>query len=311
MSSPTQESVGGTSSYGTPEDHSTQEWSSEIDFDERPPPRHGAPCTAVAADAASRRPSEPTLLVKRPIRVSHSSSVTIAPPAREGGSKRRKTEVAQQDLCCFCAVGATCSSRNCSCAKAGRPCRSCDPGECGRCSNTMETLNRVICSENTRRVSSIAARFPERVGRPPWPPIPLHSVELAPDNDNKGLMGPGLNNPPDGDEPHDDNPVDGGSTLSASPLTNDPVGDDDDDDASTFARGSTAAGSDATTASATALDRPVDGSDALPASTTALDLPVDGSNAEREGESWAAGATGDDENPLGDGAGGDFSIPPM
>jgi hypothetical protein len=87
MSSPTQDSVGGISSYGTLEDHSTQESSSEIDFDERPPPQHGAPCTAVAADAASRRPSEATLLVKQPIRVSHSSSVTIAPPAREGGSK--------------------------------------------------------------------------------------------------------------------------------------------------------------------------------------------------------------------------------
>jgi hypothetical protein len=129
------------------------------------------------------------------------------------------------------------------------------------------------------------------------PLIPLHSVELALDNDDKGLMGLGLNNPPDGDEPHDNDPVDGGSTLSASPLTNDSVGNDDDNDASTIARGSTAAGSDATTASATALDRPVDGSDAPPASTTALDSPVDGSNAEREGESWAAGATGDVENP--------------
>jgi hypothetical protein len=64
MSSPTQESVGGTSSYGTPEDLFTQESSSKINFDERPLPQHGAPCTAVAADAASRRPSKATLLVK-------------------------------------------------------------------------------------------------------------------------------------------------------------------------------------------------------------------------------------------------------
>ena len=124
-------------------------------------------------------------------------------------------------------------------------------------------------------------------------------------------MGLSLNNPPNGDEPHDDDRVDGGSTLSALPLTNESVGDDNDNDASTTARGSTAAGSDATTASATALNWPVDGSNAPPASTSALDSPVDGSNVEREGDSWAAGATGDDKNPLGNGAGGDFNIPPM
>jgi hypothetical protein len=124
-------------------------------------------------------------------------------------------------------------------------------------------------------------------------------------------MGLGLNNPSDGDELHDDNPVDGGSTLLALLLTNKFVGNDGNNDASPTACGLTAAESNTTTASATALDRPVDGSDAPSASTTALDLPVDGSDAEREGDSWVAGATGDDENPLGDGAGGDSSIPPM
>jgi hypothetical protein len=160
-------------------------------------------------------------------------------------------------------------------------------------------------------VSSIAARFRERVGRLPLPLIPLHDIEIALNDNDKGLMGLGLNNPPDGDEPQDDNPVNGGSTLLALPLTNKSVGNDNDDDAPTTARGSTAAGSNATTASATALDRPVDGSNAPPASTSALDSPVDGSNVEREGDSWAAGATGDDENPVGDGTGGDFSIPSM
>jgi hypothetical protein len=255
MLSPTQESVGGTSSYGTPEDLFTQESSSEIDFDEWLPPRHGAPCTAVAADAASRRPPEATLLVKQTIRVSHSSSVTIAPPAREGGSKRQKTAMARQDLCCFCAVGATCSSRNCSCAKAGRPCQSCNPGECGRCSKTAEALNRVIRSENTRQVSSIAAHFREHVRQPPLPLIPLHDAKLVLNDDNEGLMGFGLNNPLDGNAPHDDNRVNGGSTLLASPLTNKSVSDNKDDDASPTAHGSTAAGSNATTTSTTALDR--------------------------------------------------------
>ena len=58
-------------------------------------------------------------------------------------------------------------------------------------------------------MSSPAARFRERFGRPPLPLIHLHDVELELDDDDEGLMGLGLNNPPDGDEPHDDDPVDG------------------------------------------------------------------------------------------------------
>ena len=162
-------------------------------------------------------------------------------------------------------------------------------------------------------MNSPAARFRERFGQPPLPLIPLHDVDLKLelDDDDDGLMGLGLNNPPGGNELLDDDPVDGGSTLSALPLTNESVGDDDDDDASAIACGLTAAGSDATTASATALDRLVDGSDAPPATTTALDSLVDGSVAAREGDTRAAGATGDDDNPRDDGAGGDSSIPPM
>ena len=94
MLSPTQESVGGTSSYGTPEDLFTQEFSSKIKFYERPPPRHDALCTVVAADAASRHLSEATLLMKQTILVSHSSSVTIAPPPRKGG--RQQTQKKQK-----------------------------------------------------------------------------------------------------------------------------------------------------------------------------------------------------------------------
>jgi hypothetical protein len=165
--------------------------------------------------------------------------------------------------------------------------------------------------ETNRQVSSIAARFQERVGRPPVPLIPLQDAKLTLDNDNKRLMGLNPNNPPDGNELHHNNPVDNGSTLLALPLTNKSVCGNDDNDVSPTACGLTAAESNATTASATALDRPVNGSDAPPASTTALDSPVDGSNAEWEGDSWAAGATGDDENPLGNGARGDSSIPPM
>jgi hypothetical protein len=83
--------------------------------------------------------------------------------------------------------------------------------------------------------------------------------------------------------------------------------DDDNDDVSPTACGLTAAGSNTTNASATALGRPVDGSNAPPASTTSLDLPVNGSNAPRDGDAFAVGATGNDENPLGNSAGGDSS----
>jgi len=72
MLSPTPELVARTSSYGTP----------SKDNDERLPPRPVAHGAAIAADAAS--PREHTLLVKRTLRVSHSSSATSAPPTRRG-----------------------------------------------------------------------------------------------------------------------------------------------------------------------------------------------------------------------------------
>ena len=64
-------------------------------------------------------------------------------------------------------------------AKAGRPCHSCDSGECNRCTNTVEALNRVISGENYRRTSGIAARFRQRVGRALDPPLPLFEVGNA------------------------------------------------------------------------------------------------------------------------------------
>ena len=148
MSSHTPEPVARTSSYGTPSP-------SENNNDERLPPR---PVAHGAADAAS--PREHTLLVKRTLCVSHSSSATSAPLVRRGNGKCQKTAAAREDLCCFCSVTGSCTSRKCPCAKAGRPCHchSCDPGECNRCTNTVEALNRVIRGENYRRTSSIATR---------------------------------------------------------------------------------------------------------------------------------------------------------
>jgi len=118
------------------------------------------------------------------LRVSHSSSATSAPPARRGNGKRQKTTAAHEDLCCFCSVTGSCTSRNCPCAKAGRPCHSCNPGECGHCTNTVEALNRVIREENYCRTSGIAARFRQCDGRALNPPLPLFGVGNAQPGDD-------------------------------------------------------------------------------------------------------------------------------
>jgi hypothetical protein len=131
------------------------------------------------------------------------------------------------------------------------------------------------------------------------------------DNDDKGLMGLGPNNPPASAEPHDNNPVNNGFALLALPLINNFIDDDNDNDVSTTACGQAAAGSNAANASATALGGPFDGSNAPSASTTAFDLPVDGSNATRAGDALVACANGDKEKPFGNGTKSDSSIPPM
>ena len=163
--------MGGTSSYGTPP--------SQNERDERLPPRHGALRPVVTTDAASRR-QEHTLLTSRTLDVSRSPSAAFATPSGRRNDKRPKISEAREDLCCFCSHVGSCSPRTCSCAKAGRPCRCCDPGDCGRCSNTVEAHNRVIRAENRRRSTGIGARFRLRVGRPLDPQIPLYPVDPRP-----------------------------------------------------------------------------------------------------------------------------------
>ena len=69
-------------------------------------------------------------------------------------------------------------------------------------------------------------------------------------------------------------------------------------------------GSNATTASTTALDHSVDGRDAPPASPTALSLPANGSNLPEEGDAKDAGSIGNEVGPAGDVATATPSIPP-
>ena len=306
MSSPTPEPVVSTSSFGTPSP-------SENNNDERLPPRPVAHGAAVAGDAASTR--EHTLLMKRTLGVSHSSSATGAPPVRRGNGKRQKTAAAREDLCCFCSISSSCTSRNCPCAKAGRPCHSCDPGECNRCSNTIEALNRVIREENTRRTSGTGARFRRRVGRELEPTLPLHELgdALSDDDDEDELAGIENNNPPPPEHavpPVDDQVDDSAVRPVLSPLVETDE-DNDNDDASSTALGLAADGSDATTASTTALDHLVDGSDAPPASTTALGLPANESDLSEEGDVTDAGSDGNEVGPAGDGATATHSIPPV
>ena len=245
MLSPTPEPVARTSSYGTP----------SKDNDERLPPRPVAHGAAIAADAAS--PQENPLLVKRTLRVSHSSSATSAPPGRRGNGKRQKTTAAQEDLCCFCLVTGSCTSRNCPSAKAGRPCHSCDQGKCSRCTNMVEALNRVICEENNCPTSGIAARFQQRVGSALDLPLPL--FEPGPplvDNDNVDkLEGSENNNPPGQAELPINDQVDVSIAWTMVLPFVQSEKDDDDDDASPTALGLEAGWSNATTTSATALDR--------------------------------------------------------
>jgi hypothetical protein len=153
MSNPMRELVGGTSSYGTP--------TSTNEHDERLPLQHGALRSAVATDAASRH-QEHTVLPTGTLGVCRSPSATIATPSRRRNNKRPKISEACKDLCCFCSHVGSCSPCTCSSAKAGRPCQCCDPGDCGRCNNTVEAHNRVIrketgisCPAPSRRRSSL------------------------------------------------------------------------------------------------------------------------------------------------------------
>jgi hypothetical protein len=138
------------------------------------------------------------------------------------------------------------------------------------------------------------------------------------DDDEEDKLGLERNNPPGDAEISNNNWVDGGSaspvsvTLSKADKESDALADGEEDDgASPTSLGWTASGSNATNASTTALNLLVDGSDAPPASTTTLDVPVSRSNATSEGELAAAGVVGEEETPVGKGATGDSSIPPM
>ena len=87
--------------------------------------------------------------------------------------------------------------------------------------------------------------------------------------------------------------------------------DNDNDDTSPTALGLEANGSNATTVSATALDRSVDGSSTPLESTTALGLPAHGSDLLEGGDATDTGSVGNEVGPVGNGATAAPCIPPM
>jgi hypothetical protein len=306
MSDPALELVVNTSSYGTPPlSKNNNEWLLLLQ-----PVAYG---TATAADANGHQ-QEHMLLAKRMIHVSHSSSTTSVSPARHGGSKQPKMMETRADLCCFCLVATSCSLCNCPCAKAGRPCHSCNLGKCSCCTNMVEALNRVVCLENTCHLSSIAARFQQRVGWPLEVLLPLHEVPLplADDKDKGKLVGSKNNKLPGNAELLVNDHANGRAPLMVFlPFVRIDKEDNDNNGALTNAFGITANGSNATMASTTALNRLVNGSNAPLALPAALGLPANGSNLSEEGDATDAGSFGKKETPIGDGIMGDSSIPLM
>ena len=106
---------------------------SYIDQDGPPPPDHDdewlllpSGPSGPAKDAASCCHAHS--LASRTPGVRRSSSPSSAPPAKRMNGKRQKTSDAREDLCCFCSTTSSCTSRNCSCAMAGRPCHVVTPG---------------------------------------------------------------------------------------------------------------------------------------------------------------------------------------
>ena len=99
--------------------------------------------------------------------------VVVSQSVRGQQNKKRRvnTPVAREDPCCSCSVNATCSLRNCPCAKARRPCLNCDPGD-QRCSNTIACHNKRIQQANRQSNNTSARRLRGFFGLGDRPALP-------------------------------------------------------------------------------------------------------------------------------------------
>ena len=81
---------------------------------------------------------------------------------------------ARREYCCLCSTTSTCSYDKCPCAKLGRACSCCGPGEHCRCNNTATALNSVIAADNRKLASR--NRYRVRKGETPLPLTDYHPV---------------------------------------------------------------------------------------------------------------------------------------
>jgi hypothetical protein len=141
--------------------------------------------------------------------VSRSLPASSTLPERRRNNKRHKTNKAREDLCCFCLIAASCSSRNSPSAKAGWPCQCCNPGMCNQCTDTVAAHNQAIQTENTLQTMSIAARFWQHVGQLLDPLIPLYNAPPPPTAGNNEIdsMEVERNNPSGDAKEYDNNLV--------------------------------------------------------------------------------------------------------
>ncbi len=78
--------------------------------------------------------------------------------------KKSKTKPAREVPCCLCPSANQCSTRSCPCAKAGRACTRCGPGEFSRCCNGSRK-HPVVGLTNSSRLDqpATASSFSKRI----------------------------------------------------------------------------------------------------------------------------------------------------
>ncbi len=155
--------------------------------------------------------------------------------------------------------------------------------------------------ENTRRTTSIAARFWQRVGRPFDPLIPLYDAPPPPAAGNNKIDSTEVerNNPSGDAKEYDDNPVIYFNALTALLDLNDFVEDDDNDEALSPALGLLADGSNAV--ALTTVGRSANGVEAPPALAAPLGPPANLSNSSGDNDALGAGPGMVDGTPVGKG----------
>lgn len=108
-----------------------------------------APASAAAPFAFSvGRKSLPTSGNKRKAPSQADAPSKPPPKGAAPDGKKSRTKPARNDPCCFCPATNQCFASGCPCAKVGRPCSSCSPGDCSRCRNQPRHRARFLQSKD-------------------------------------------------------------------------------------------------------------------------------------------------------------------